>query len=85
MKTNDKLLIKEGDKSVMELIYITSTHTQHLFSKPEHIVHPPDKAILWVNDTGTVEFFPVRKEHNFIQLSENTWELDIEPIEKDNL
>lgn len=86
MKTNDKLLIKSGDDSVMEMIYMGCTQTQYLFSKPENIVHFPEKAVLWATyDMGTTEFIPIKKEHEFVQLSESTWELDIEPIEQDNL
>ena len=86
MKINDKLLINHGDDNVMELIYMGWNQTQYLFSKPDNIVHFPEKAVLWATyDMGTTEFISIKKEHNFIQLSENTWELNIEPIEMNDL
>lgn len=85
MKIKDKLLIKTGDETVMKLVYITSIQTQHFFSKPEDIVHPPNEAILWVGDIGVTSFIPIKKKHNFIQLNDDTWELDVEPIEMNDL
>lgn len=81
MKTNNKLLIKTGNEVVMEMVYIASTQEQHLFSKLENVVYPPDKAVLWGdNGIGTTSFVPIRKKHNYIKLDDDTWELDVEPI-----
>ena len=85
MKTKDILIVKHINDPVMELVYMASTQTQHLFSKKENIVNGDEKAILFVSDIGTTSLIPINKKHNFIQLDENTWELDIEPIDKDDL
>lgn len=85
MKLKDTLLIKHGNKVVVEMLYIASTQTQHLFSKPENIVGITEKAVLWSGEVGTTSFIPIKKKHNFIQLDKGSWELDIEPIESDDL
>ena len=85
MKLKDKLLIKHGNEVVYEMVYMSSTQTQHLFSKPEHLVGPEEKAILWCGEVGTRSFTPIKKKHAFKQLKENEWELDIEPIEAGDL
>jgi len=85
MKLKDKLLIKHGSKLVYEMVYIASTQTQHLFSKPENLVGITEKAVLWSGEVGATAFTPIKKKHNFIQLDENYWELDIEPIESGDL
>lgn len=86
MEINNKLLVTIGDKTIMEMVYIASTQTQHLFSRPEDIVYPPNEAVLWgENGIGTTSFISIKKEHNFIQLDQNTWTLDIEKIDKHEL
>lgn len=85
METNNKLLVTIGDKTIMEMVYIASTQTQHLFSRPEDIVHSRNEAVLWGEEIGTKSFIPIRKEHDFIQLDETTWTLDIEKIDKHEL
>jgi hypothetical protein len=41
--------------------------------------------VLWSGEVGATAFTPIKKKHNFIQLDENYWELDIEPIESGDL
>jgi hypothetical protein len=79
MKLKDTLIIKHKDKEISKMIYIASTKTQHLFSKPESIVELSD------GEVGAIEFTPIKKKHNFVQVEENTWELDMEPIDKNDL
>jgi hypothetical protein len=85
MKTKDILIIKHGDNIVKEMIYMASTQTQYLFSDIENLVGVNDKAILWAGDVGTTKFLPIKKKHNFIQVNENNWELDVESIESGDL
>ena len=85
MKTKDVLIIKHGTNVVKEMIYLASTNTQHLFSNVEDLVGVNEKAILWVGDVGTTKFLPIKKKHNFKQVNENDWELDVAPIETDDL
>lgn len=85
MQLRDKLKVKRRDKVVLNMVYVASTQTQHLFSKPESIVEVEEKAVIWNEGVGAVEFIPIKKKHNFIQVDENTWELDIELIDKDDL
>ena len=85
MNTLDKLIIKHKDVTIKEMIYLASTQTQHLFSDKINLVGPEKQATLWVGDVGTTEFLPIKKKHNFIQVNENTWELDFEPIERNDL
>ena len=80
MKTKDILIIKHGSDVVKEMVYLASTQTQHIFSNIEDLVGVNEKAILWVGDIGTIGFVPIKKKHNFIQVAEKTWELDVEPI-----
>jgi hypothetical protein len=79
MKLKDILTLKHKDKELSKMIYIASTKTQHLFSKPESIVELSD------GEVGVIEFTPINKKHNFVQVEENTWELDMEPIDKNDL
>ena len=85
MKLKDILTLKHRDIEISKMIYMASTETQHLFSKPESIVGLGEKAILWSGEVGAVEFTPIKKKHNFVQVEENTWELDFEPIDKNDL
>jgi hypothetical protein len=85
MKLKDRLIVKHKDTVIDELVYMASVQTQHLFSKPENIVGPDQKAILWCGDVGTTSMIPIKTKHNFIQLEEGLWELDVEPIEKGDL
>jgi hypothetical protein len=85
MNKKDKLLIKHKDTTVQEMVYIASTQTQYLFSKESDLVGIEEKAILWAGDIGTTRFLPIKKKHNFIQLNETTWELNVDIIEKDDL
>ncbi len=85
MKIKDTLIVKHGDKVMFEMIFMGSTQTQHLFSKLEDIVKPGEDAILWNEGVGTLSFIPIKNKHNFIQLEENKWELDVEPIEEGDL
>ena len=85
MKLKDKLIIKHKDEIVKEMVYMASTQTQHLFSSIEDLVGINDTAVLWAGDTGAKKFLPINKKHNFIQINETTCELDIEPIDKNDL
>ena len=85
MKIKDKLVIKHKDRLVTEMVYMASTKTQHLFSKPESIVGSGQNCILWNGEIGAVEFTPIKIKHNFVQVNEDTWELDIEPIDGNDL
>jgi hypothetical protein len=79
MKLKDTLIVKHKDKEIFKMIYMASTETQHLFSKPESIVELSD------GEVGAIEFTPIKKKHNFVQLEENLWELDMELINKNDL
>ena len=79
MKLKDILTLKHKDKELSKMIYIASTKTQHLFSKPESIVELSD------GEMGAIEFTPIKKKHNFVQVNENTWELDMESIDQNDL
>jgi hypothetical protein len=85
MKIKDILIIKHGNNVVKEMVYLASTQTQHLFSDIENLVGVNKKAILWAGDVGATKFLPIKKKHNFIQVNENKWELNVEPIEVDDL
>ena len=85
MKIKDKLIIKHKDSLVTEMVYMASTKTQHLFSKSESIVGPGQDCILWNGEIGAVEFLPIKIKNNFVQVNEDTWELDVEPIDKKDL
>ena len=85
MNKKDKLILKHKDVTFQEMVYLASTQTQHLFSKESDLVGVNQQAVLWAGDIGTTQFFAIKKKHNFIQLNETTWELDINPIEKDDL
>ncbi len=85
MKLKDRLFIKHGINIIFEMVYMGSTQTQHLFSKPEHLVGPEEKAVLWCGEVGATSFTPIKKKHAFKQLKESEWELDVEPIEEGDL
>jgi hypothetical protein len=91
MKLKDKLIVKHKDTYVDEFIYIASTGTQHLFTRESKIVNSLEScsstegAILYVGSIAVTWFVPINKKHNFVQTGLNTWELDIEPIDKDDL
>tara|TARA_R110000868_G_scaffold2532_1_gene18312 strand:+ start:481 stop:630 length:150 start_codon:yes stop_codon:yes gene_type:complete len=42
---------------------------------------PPESAVLWVGDIGAISFVPIKKKHNFVEVSSNIWKLNIENIE----
>ena len=85
MKIKDRLIIKHQSQIVKEMVYLASTQTQHLFSETGDLVGINEKAILWAGDIGTSKFLPIKKKHNFKQINENTFELDVEPIDSDDL
>ena len=85
MKNRDSLIIKHKDKIVDVLICMESTHKQYLFCKPKHIVGTYDNSTLWVEDIGSSRFLPINKKHNFVEVYDGIWELDIEPIDKNDL
>jgi hypothetical protein len=85
MNNLDKLIIKHGDKTIKEMVYLASTQTQHLFSNEVDLVGPDKKAVLWAGNVGTTSFIPIKKKHNYKQINENTWELDLEPIDSGDL
>lgn len=85
MKIKDKLIIKHKDDTIKEMVYISSTQNQHLFSEEKDIVGVDSSAILWAGEVGTTKFLPIKKKHDFIKIDENTWSLDIEPINSNDL
>lgn len=85
MKFKDTVIIKHGDEVIKTFVYLTSNQTQHLFSEVSDLVGANEKAILWVGEIGTTRFLPIKKEHNYKQINENTWELDVEPIKSGDL
>lgn len=85
MKLLDKVNITHSGNFVTQLIYVAETKNQYLLSKPENIVSKGEKAILFNGDTAATEFLPIKKIHNFIQVDEDLYELDIEPINESDL
>ncbi len=75
MKIKDTLIIKNGDEVIKEFVYLASTGTQHLFSDESG----------WVGEIGTTLFLPVKKENDYKQIDDNTWELNVEPIKSEDL
>ena len=86
MKLGDKLIVKHKDTIIEERIYLASTQTQYLFARQSEIVGSDGKAVLWASEAiGAIAFLPIKKKHNYVQTSEDVWELDVEPIDKDDL
>ena len=90
MKIKDKILLKHGDNIFDEVFYISETTTQYLLTSEKNIVDISDSddiegVILVSGNIGVTKFTPVKKLHNFVRVDENTYELDIEPIEQGNL
>ena len=81
MELKDKLTVLHKDMVIKELVYLTSTCTQHLFFQERELVSPPESAVLWVGDIGAISFVPIKKKHNFVEVSSNIWKLNIENIE----
>lgn len=52
MKIKDKLIIKHKDNTIKEMVYISSTQNQHLFSEEKDIVGVDSSAILWAGEVG---------------------------------
>lgn len=81
MKLKDTVTIKYKDQVLEQLVYLSSTQTQDLFSKEEYLVGPDQEAVLWIGEVGVTSFYTMRKGHDYRQIAENEWEWDIEPLE----
>ena len=73
------------EKEVKRMLYIGEVKLQYLLMKEEDIAGADDMALLRVGVVRAKAFNPIRKKHNFVQVDENTYSLEISNIDAKDL